>query len=195
MSCDIATCVDSVTNQSFYQSIRLQNYTGRDVDITLAILKTDGAGRPLVNKYGLYEISSLDGTTSTAVPTKDTSGGNYTIINGFTAPFNGFVAYTADQQFAGVISMADLSMDSGCCQDYWVSIGTKIGSTLTLINSLGQPVTKSNAFYLTPLTQGMKNAYKPLIPGMSNMTILFLVIILLIIIAVVVGVVYSKYYK
>ena len=194
MSCDTSTCKDGVTGQSFYQSIRLENYTGRDVDITLAVLKTDSNGKPMINKYGLYEVESVDSVVSTAAPTKDTGGGNYTIINNFTAPFNGFVAYTADKQFAGVISASDLNMDSGCCKDYWVSIGIKSGQNLILVNSLGQSVTKSNAFYLRPLTEGMKNAYKPLIPGHSNMTILIVLIILLAVI-VVAALVIRHFYK
>lgn len=191
--CDITACVDSATKNSFYQSVRLQNYTGRNVDVRLAVLKTDKNGKPYLNKYGVYEIDSVADSISTVVPSKGTGGGEYTIITGVTAPYNGFVAYTEDQQFGGVISVIDYPMDSGCCQDYWMSIGLKSGKNLILVNSEGTTMVKSNAFYLRPVSDGMKNAYKSLFPGFVH-NHFWLIVIAFFIIVIVAAIVVKKYY-
>lgn len=193
-TCDITTCKDGVTGVSFYQSVRLQNYTGRKVEVRLASLKKDSNGKPYINKYGVYEVALLADEVMSVDPSKGSGGGEYTIISGFTDPYDGFVAYTDDQQFGGIVSAIGYPMDSGCCQDYWMSIGLKSGSKLILVNSEGTTMDKTNAFYLRPVTKGLKNAYKSMLPGFVHNHIWLIIIVLIILVAIVVAVVYKKYY-
>lgn len=187
MSCDISACKDSVSNKSFYQSIRLENYTGRDVYVRLAILKTDANGKPVINARGVYQVSSTSGESVLVAPSLGTGGGQYGIVGGFTDPYNGFIATTTDGQFAGVISRTQLNVDTSCCADYWVSIGLKSKNATVLVNSAGTTMDKPNAFYLLPSAGGLKNAHR------SSMRPMVILLLLLLLVAVVAAVGYYIY--
>jgi hypothetical protein len=191
MSCDTSTCYDSVAEQSTFQSIRLQNYTGRDVTVNLAVLKTDVNGKPMINARGVYQVSSVSSDSVIVPPTLSTAAGQYGIVGGLVAPYNGFIATTTDGEFTGIISTSGLTMDSGCCQDYWVSIGLKSGSTTVLVNSQGTQMDKPGAFYLLPALGGLVNAHQS---GVSFWWVIVLLIILAVV-AAVVALVYRNYTK
>jgi hypothetical protein len=205
---DPGTCYSG--NIDYYGSIRLLNYTGRNVNVTFVNFATDPDGSPTMTDSGNFIIdNSKPSSKSVSAPPSANSGtGGYTIIPGYTKSYNGMTIMSSDNSYAGMISTYGMTMDSGTCQDFWITIGL-VSSTnaVTLVNSGGVaqvPKVHDNplndALYLVPYVGYWQNAtYDPAsyvyVSSQSISWLRVLVILLIFAIAIVVAVFLIKKYK